>query len=168
MLDCAVRNVFEVSQLQGTVWMRAAWNKLRSETMLSCWRHTRLLDEHEEIEPVTDLTVGGTEAEEMREIGGDIERLNPNPTRMTVSELLHPGEDESCTDSRSPDDITVSEAEEICNKITGKENSDDENELTTPEFSTNEALKSLAVVSTLLDGSNSDERIALMLYTARS
>ncbi len=41
----------------------------------------------------------------------------------------------------------------ICNIVEGKEDFDDEHELTTPEFSTCEALKGLGIVSMLLDGS---------------
>ncbi len=65
--------------------MRSAWNRLSSENIMNSWRHSGLLDKRGEMEPLIDLTTGSTAVTEIREIGGDLERLNPLATRIRVA-----------------------------------------------------------------------------------
>ncbi len=72
---------------------------------------------------------------------------------MTANEYLNLEEDEDCTDSLSPEELIASLAEDIHKSIEGNEDSDQELQPITPEFSTKDLLKALGIVSTLLDES---------------
>ncbi len=91
---CDAENINNVSQLQGMVWMRAVWNQLSSDVNKNFWRHTGLSDKHDNL--LVDLTpaVMANAEDELGENEKPIAELVPARTRMTVSELLKPGEDE--------------------------------------------------------------------------
>ncbi len=61
MLDCNVpiQRLYDVSQLHGMVWMCAIWDQLSGDTVKNCWKHTRLLDRHDEPETQIHLTKSG-------------------------------------------------------------------------------------------------------------
>ncbi len=82
------------------VSMSAIWYQLSADTIKNCWKHTRLLDGHEEAEPLIDLTESGNSNanEEREEVENALAELVPARTRITVSELLETEEDEDCTD----------------------------------------------------------------------
>ncbi len=88
-------------------------------------------------------------------------QLVPARTRKTANDYLNLGDDEDCTNSLSPEELIASLAEDIQKSIEGTENSDQELQPITPEFSTKDALTALGIVSSLLEQSNSQDRIAL-------
>ncbi len=52
LLDCDAKHIYNASQLQGTMWMRAVWNELSSDSTKNCWQHTYILEKHSDVEPL--------------------------------------------------------------------------------------------------------------------
>ncbi len=84
---------------------------------------------------------------------------------MTVGVFLAVGEDGNCTDAVSAEDTVASLADDVYYSLGRTDDSANVTNSgmgqTIPEFSTKEALKALGIVSTILDESNPDQRVAL-------
>ncbi len=90
----------------------------------NCWRHTGLLDKHDDL--LIYLTPAGMAnvEEELGEIEKRISELVPARIRIAVFEFLTPGENEDCTFIISPEELIGSLADDVHNSIEDNEDSD--------------------------------------------
>ncbi len=115
-MNYGVDNIYNVSLLQGV------WDELSFDIIKNCWKHTGLLQNHDDFEPIIDFTrIGLTNVEnEGIEIQKATTQLVPDHARMTVSEFITQEEEDDCIDSQPSGNLVASLAEDIRQKRYGQ------------------------------------------------
>lgn len=142
-LEAGKQDIYRVDQLSAMKWCTAAWEELTKDTICNCFGHTGLFTSQDLITQSVSISIESTIDDELRACMDDLHLED----QIEISELVAPEYERVATHMTFTDEEIV----ELCSTVQPDEEESENDEGDGDTFSTNDKLRAIPAVLSLLD-----------------